>query len=160
MADLLERFDLTNSVTHLLRRAHTRADALFDEVMCTGELTPRQTALLVASHQHPGATMAALAAEISVDRNTLAEMVRRLIDRGLLERRPSEQDRRAWSVHSTPAGDALLRAILPNNARLMKEVMRPLPPEYRMLFLKCLRLMVGVEPPSETARSDTAPSSR
>ncbi|MHB1570413.1 MAG: hypothetical protein ACYC0H_14585, partial [Solirubrobacteraceae bacterium] len=58
VADLLERFDLTNSVTHLLRRAHTRADALFDEVMCTGELTPRQTALLVASHQHPGATMA------------------------------------------------------------------------------------------------------
>lgn len=145
---LLADFDLTRSVTHLLRRAHSRGDDLFAEIMCSGDLTPRQLALLLASYQHPGGTLAELGAAIAVDRSTVAEMVSRMVDGGLLERKASEHDGRAWSIHITEQGIKVLREVMPNNERLMEAVLAPLPYEYRPLFVKCLRLMVGVEQPS------------
>lgn len=143
--ELLDRFDLTTSVTHLLRRAHSRGDDLFAEMMCSGDLTPRQMALLVASYQNPGATLVELGAAIAVDRNTVAEMIARLVNTGLLRRERSDRDRRAWSVYITDAGVDILREVLPRNERLMETVLAPLPFEYRPLFVKCLRLMAGLD---------------
>lgn len=143
--ELLDQFDLTASVTHLLRRAHSRGDDLFEEIMCSGDLTPRQMALLVASYQNPGATLVELGSAIAVDRNTVAEMIARLVDSGLLRRERSASDRRAWSVYITDAGVDILRVVLPRNERLMETVLEPLPLEYRPLFVKCLRLMAGLD---------------
>lgn len=143
--ELLDRFDLTASVTHLLRRAHSRGDDLFAEIMCSGDLTPRQMALLVASYQNPGATVVELGAAIAVDRNTVAEMISRMVDTGLLRRDRSDRDRRAWSIYITDAGVDILREVLPRNERLMETVLEPLPLEYRPLFVKCLRLMAGLD---------------
>jgi DNA-binding MarR family transcriptional regulator len=143
--ELLDQFDLTASVTHLLRRAHSRGDDLFAEIMCSGDLTPRQMALLVASYQNRGATVVELGAAIAVDRNTVAEMISRLVDTGLLRRERSDRDRRAWSIYITGAGVDVLRRVLPHNDRLMETVLEPLPLEYRPLFVKCLRLMAGLE---------------
>lgn len=144
---LLGELDLTTNVAHLIRRAHTRAEHLFVEVMQTPELTPRQTALLVSSYQHPGATIAEVADDIDLDRNTAAEMTARLVKRGLLRRERSETDGRAWSIFVTPDAEAILRQVLPRNAELMERLLEPLPPEYRPLFIKSLRLIVGVEAP-------------
>jgi DNA-binding MarR family transcriptional regulator len=143
---LLEHFDLTSSVSHLLRRAHVRAEDLFDEVMRPPGLTSRQTALLVAAFQNPGATIAELAEAIDVDRNTAAEMISRLIKRGLLSKRRSDTDARAWSVLISPAAVEILRDVLPRNEELMRRILEPLPEEYRPLFVKSLRLMAGLEP--------------
>ena len=149
LARLMEGLDLTRMASHMLRRAHARAEALFADIMQAGDLTPRQTAVLSATYQRPGTTVAELAEAIAVDRNTLAGMLPRLIERGLLERRRSPDDGRAWSIHLTAAGRALLARVLPNNERLQEEILRPLPPEYRPLFVKCLRLLAGVEPETE-----------
>ena len=149
--ELLDRFDLTSSVTHLLRRAHSRGDDLFAQMMCSGDLTPRQMALLVASYQNPGATLVELGAAIAVDRNTVAEMIARLADTGLLRRERSDRDRRAWSVYITDAGVDILREVLPRNERLMEMVLEPLPLEYRPLFVKCLRLMAGLDDGPDSA---------
>ena len=101
---LLDGFDLTKSVTHLLRRAHSRGDDLFADIMCSGDLTPRQMALLLASYQNPGATVVELGAATAVDRNTVAEMISRVVEGGLLRRERSARDRRAWSVYITFEG--------------------------------------------------------
>lgn len=145
LQQLLEGFDLTSSVTHLLRRAYSRGDDLFAEIMCSDDLTPRQMALLVATYQHPGATVAELGAAIAVDRNTVAEMISRLVESGLLRRQPSDRDGRAWSIHITESGTSILREVLPRNEHLMQAVLEPLPDEYRLLFVKCLRLMAGLD---------------
>ncbi|MBS1879162.1 MAG: MarR family transcriptional regulator [Actinobacteria bacterium] len=124
--------------------------------MQTPGLTPRQTALLVASYQVPGATIADLADRIDLDRNTTAEMTARLVERELLRREPSPSDRRAWSVFIAPAGEAILREVLPRNEELMQRLLEPLPPEYRPLFVKSLRLVAGLEPaePGSAERED------
>lgn len=145
LAELLDDFDLTVTTSHLLRRAHFRAEALFQEIMQAGDLTPRQMAVLCAAYQRPGSTLAELSDAIAVDRNTLAGMLPRLIERGLIERRRSADDARAWSIFIRPAGNEVLRQVVPNNVALQAAILGPLPPEYRPLFIKCLRLMNSLE---------------
>ena len=145
-AALADRFVLTEVVSHLLRRAHFRAEALFDAELGRLGLTPRQKALLVMAHQHPGETQNQLAERVALDRASFAEMLRRMTARGLLKRVAAQGDRRAYAIFITPRGEALMRRIMPLDQQVEDRVIAPLPPEYRPLFLKCLRLMIGLEP--------------
>lgn len=145
--DVLETFDLTqDALPYLLRRAYARAESLFMEIMCVDDMTPRQITLLTASHQRPGATLSELADVSAVDINTTSQVVKRLIAKGLLERRRSERDRRAYLIYVTSAGEDALRLVLPNNERLADEILEPLPADYRPMFMRCLRLLAGLDP--------------
>jgi DNA-binding MarR family transcriptional regulator len=140
--DALADFRLEENVSHLLRRAHFRAESLFAARLEASGLTPRQKALLIAAYQQPGSTLSSLAEAIVLDRQTTAEMAERLVRRKLLARRRSVTDRRAYEVWITPAGLDLIRAVMPADALVSEEILAPLPPEYRPLFIKCLHLMV------------------
>lgn len=144
-ADPAGDFRLTEVVSHLLRRAHFRAEELFAEEFAQDHLTPRQKALLVTVHQHPGAKQNELAERIALDRNSLGEMLSRMVSQGYLERRRAPDDNRANRVHITASGVELLRRVMPRDAAVEAQVIAPLPPEYRPLFVKCLKIMVGLE---------------
>ena len=144
---LLEGFELGQIVSHLLRRAHFRAEEIFAEQ--AGErlgLTPRQKALLISCYRYPGSNQSAIAERIVLDRNTVAEMVSRMVRTGLLVRSRDPEDARSNRVHITTKGIRMLKAIMPIDPLIEARVVEPLPPEYRPLFLKCLRLMAGLEP--------------
>jgi DNA-binding MarR family transcriptional regulator len=149
----LDAFRLDNNVSHLLRRAHFRAEGLFVANLQDSGLTPRQKALLIASFQHPGSTLSNLAEQIVLDRQTTAEMAQRLVARGLLEQRRSANDRRAYAMWVTPSGVDLLRLVMPRDAEVQEAILAPLPLEYRPLFLKCLHLMTTRETGGETGES-------
>ena len=143
---LADRFVLTDVVSHLLRRAHFRAEELFSAELGQSGLTPRQKALLVTAYQHPGETQNQLAERIALDRHSFAEMLRRMVTRGLLSRVAAQTDGRAYSIFVTPKGEALLGEVLPHDLVVEARVLEPLPLEYRPLFIKCLQILVGVEP--------------
>ncbi|MCX5529730.1 MarR family winged helix-turn-helix transcriptional regulator [Streptomyces sp. NBC_00006] len=142
---LLDEFDLTQNISHLLRRAHFRAEAIFKQEMAGHELTPRQKALLLAARQRPGATVNELAKQIALDRNSTAEMLGRLVQQGLLEKTPAPTDKRASAVHITEDGSDLLRTVMRDDQHVEDRIVEPLPEEYRPLFRKCLRIMNGLE---------------
>ncbi|MBB3664441.1 DNA-binding MarR family transcriptional regulator [Prauserella sediminis] len=147
--DLLGGLDLDrHALPYLLRRAHSRAEALFVDLMCVDDLTPRQITLLTVSAQHPDATMSELAEAAAIDLNTASALIRKLLDNDLLERRRSPTDGRAWLISVTEAGADVLRQVLPHNRELRDAILAPLPPEYRPLFVKCLRMMLDIEPPT------------
>jgi DNA-binding MarR family transcriptional regulator len=146
---MLDSFRLVENVSHLLRRAHFRAEGLFTAELGEWGITPRQKALLVTAYQRPGAPIHVLAEAIALDRQSTAEMTHRLVERGLLERRRSEQDRRAYALFITEAGVDVLRNVMPVDAAIEEQILEPLPAEYRPLFLKCLRLMVERELPEQ-----------
>ena len=146
---LADHFVLSDVVSHLLRRAHFRAENLFDAELGGRDLTPRQKALLVTAHQHPGETQSLLADRVALDRASFAEMLRRMTARGLLRRVAANNDKRAYAIFMTPKGEALLQAVLPLDRVVEERVIAPLPPEYRPLFIKCLKLMVGVDADAE-----------
>ncbi|MDH7799204.1 MULTISPECIES: MarR family winged helix-turn-helix transcriptional regulator [unclassified Beijerinckia] len=140
-----EPFDLTRNVNYLLRRAHARADQLFDGAMADLGLTPRQAALLYGVKICEGGSISALTIFTGMDRGTVSEMVPRLISRRLLERRPAKEDGRAMALYLTELGSELVDAATERTAALQAKVLATLPSEYRDLFMKMLLLMVGLE---------------
>jgi DNA-binding MarR family transcriptional regulator len=143
-AALVREFELTDVVSHLLRRAHFRAEALFAQAFPDEDLTPRQKALLIIACKYPGATQNQLADHIALDRNSLADLVNRLLRKGYLRRQPSPDDGRANAVYITAAGVELLERVLPRDKEVEQAIIGALPEEYRPLFIKCLKMMAGV----------------
>jgi len=139
---VLDNFRLEDVASHLLRRAHFAAEELFAQEFAEESITPRQKAALVMLYQKPGISQNALADKLFMDRNTVAEMVKRMSASGLMSRRASPSDRRAYELFLAPDGAALLDRVMPRDAMLEQKVLERLPAEYRPLFMKCVRLII------------------
>jgi len=115
---------LDRSPSHLLHRALQRALDIYAEEFGASAITQRQFAVLAASSEREGATQADLVRITGIDRSTLADMARRMIEKGLLERERSALDARANAVRLTDVGRAALAEASPRMAaadgRLLK----------------------------------------
>ena len=115
---------LDQSPSHLLHRALQRALDIYADAFGEGAITQRQFAVLAAADEREGATQADLVRITGIDRSTLADMARRMIGKGLLERERSNVDARANAVRLTDAGRAALAEARPKmataDARLLK----------------------------------------
>jgi DNA-binding MarR family transcriptional regulator len=138
---LLRDFRLEGVPSHLLRRAHFKAEEIFANTFSDEGITPRQKAALVLLYQEPGLSQNALSERLAMDRNTVAEMVRRMSGSGLIERRLSPGDARAYQLYVAPGGIELLNRVMPRDASVEDQLLARLPVEYRGLFVKCLRLI-------------------
>jgi MarR family transcriptional regulator, temperature-dependent positive regulator of motility len=125
---------------HLLHRATQAADALFASQQMPHGLTPRKYAVLKAvSEADAPPSQTDLVAATGVDRSTLADIVRRLDEGGLLRRVRTAQDARAYSVSLTERGMAVLEACARPAARVDRELLSGLTQEHREAFLAALQ---------------------
>jgi DNA-binding MarR family transcriptional regulator len=156
-SDLVSQFDLSSAPGHLLRRCHSRARAIFDDLIGreTG-LSKQQVALLVAIAHNPAATHTQLAEETGFDRNTLADTLNRLIAKGLALRQLSQADARAYEIQLTPEGLGMLEGLLPRSFEVQARIMEPLPEELRSGFIRCLQILAGIGPEPDEVRPQTA----
>jgi DNA-binding MarR family transcriptional regulator len=115
---------LDRSPSHLLHRALQRALDIYAEEFGEGAITQRQFAVLAAAEAHEGATQADLVRTTGIDRSTLADMARRMIDKGLLERERSTLDARANAVRLTDAGRTALTEAGPRMAAVDGRVLK------------------------------------
>lgn len=74
-------------------------------------LTGPQFAVLTAVDNYPGVDQGSLASSVALDRSTMADIVRRLEDRGLVIRRTAENDGRRKLLYLSEAGSTTLREI-------------------------------------------------
>ena len=139
---ILDGFQLQDVVSHLLRRAHFRAEEIFAAEFASETITPRQKAALVILYHNPGLNQNALADRLFMDRNTVAEMVRRMVGTGLIQRAPAKDDQRAYELFLAPDGARLLDRVMPRDLEVERRIVERLPAEYRQLFTKCLRLLI------------------
>src|SRR5258708_26437595 len=108
-------FDLSQSPSHLLRRCVQYANDLFSREPGASDLTKQQFTVLAAVEQNEGMRQTDLVAITGIDRSTLAEMIRRMIDKGLLDRERTDADQRANAVPiALPDKKPLLGAPPPN----------------------------------------------
>ncbi len=106
------------SALHLLHRAGQCAEVLFTNETGKADLTPRQYAILASVAQNPDISQTGLVEQTGVDRSTLADIVRRLVKKGLLQRKRTRRDARMYAVRLTAKGTAALSAIKPAAARV------------------------------------------
>lgn len=142
------------SVGHLLHRAAQRALDFYAEEGGAGAITQRQHAVLAAVAVKEGAAQADLVAATGVDRSTLADMVARMLDKGLLVRERSTVDARANAVRLTDAGRAALAETGPRAATADARLLALLPKGKRDAFLDALAALAGGEPKVKKAKAD------
>lgn len=139
VALIAQGLDVLDFPGHLFRVLDTRTAEYYTAFSPKPEVTPRQVAVLLALNRAGTASQARLSEMIRTDRNTLSEMITRLVQRGSIERTPSNEDRRAFDLRLTEEGRALLFEVLPSMLQAQQAVLNPLPAEYQQIFLKCLR---------------------
>ncbi len=103
-------FELAETPSHLMRRCHQLYGDLYSREAGARDLTKQQFTVLCALEHNDGVSQTALVETTGIDRSTLAEMVRRMLDRGLLSRERTEEDQRANAVAITPSGRKALRS--------------------------------------------------
>ena len=130
------------SPTHLIHRAEQCAADLFARVAPKGLLTPRQFAILTAIEENEGISQTGLVERTGIDRSTLADIMRRMIDRGLVQRQRTTEDARTYAVRLTRRGMSMLRKMRPYAEEVDQKMIEALPAEYRDLFLTILDGMV------------------
>lgn len=126
---------LGRSPIHLLHRAGQCAGDIFHAEMKDGDLTPRQLAVLVTVAHNEGLSQTGLVDRTGIDRSTLADIVRRMQKKGLLQRRRTKEDARAYAVKLTDEGRKLLRTAEPLAKKVDDRILEALPSKQREQFV-------------------------
>lgn len=133
---------LDRSPIHLLHRAGQCAGDIFQTELGDRDLTPRQFAVLVTVSQHEGLSQTHLVERTGIDRSTLADIVRRMLKKGLLQRRRTKEDARAYAVKLTEEGWRVLRATEPMARRVDDRILSVLGTAQRDRFVQDLNTIV------------------
>ncbi len=145
------------SALHLLHRAGQCADELFAIQIGQSDLTPRQFVVLkaVAASDEPSQTT--LVEKTGIDRSTLADIVRRLVAKGLLQRKRTRRDARMYAVRLTDKGLAALKSADPVARVTDERLLSALPPSQREAFIDALRRVIDQ---LSSANAQSRPSAR
>lgn len=135
--DLLP-YDINGSIVHLLHRAGQCTAEAFASRLDHLDVTPRQFAVLVAVSSRESATQISITEDTGIDRSTMVDVVRRLMKRGLMQRRRSRSDARFYVVRLTPAGHDLLRDAVPEAVEVEAAILANLSARDRELLLQSL----------------------
>ncbi len=132
------------SPLHLLHRAGQRAGDVFNAEIGSLELTPRQFAVLATVASAEGLSQTDLVERTGIDRSTLADIVARMLKKGLLQRRRTKDDARAYAVRLTEEGQRLLQLAKPRVETVDQRLLDTVPEVHRQQFLEALALLVEV----------------
>jgi len=134
---------LSHSVTHLLHRVLQLALDFHAEASGPAGLTQRQYTVLAAAGAADGVSQSDLVRATGIDRSTLADLVARMISKGLLERERSVTDARANTVRLSGAGKAALADGGKPASSADGRLLELLPPKKRDSFLKTLATLAA-----------------
>ncbi|MBR2535030.1 MAG: MarR family transcriptional regulator [Hyphomicrobium sp.] len=133
---------LEKSPLHLLHRAGQCAAEIFQMELGSGDITPRQFAVLVTVSQNEGLSQTHLVERTGIDRSTLADVVRRMLKKGLLQRRRTREDARAYAVKLTDEGWRVLKSVDPLARKVDDKILSSLPSAQRDKLLQDLNNIV------------------
>lgn len=138
---------------HLIRRLNQHSTAVFQtRLKAAGhDITAVQFSALTRLAKQPGIDQATLASQIEYDRATIGGVVKRLEQKDLIKRQPSEKDRRAFNLYLTSTGTALLNDIWPIVVSLQDDILFKLSESERAVLVhlmqKALQLDEGATAP-------------
>jgi len=130
---------LTDQVGHLLRRAHQRHTAIFQNMIGNVQLTPTQFAALVKIRDVGEVSQNELGRLTAMDPATIQGVIHRLKARALISRRADPDDRRCTLLSLTSAGQALLGRAVAAAKSITAATLAPLDHAEQAAFLALLR---------------------
>lgn len=131
------------TTVHLLHRAGQCADEFFAAKLPLESMTPRQYAVLKAVAAIDEPSQNAIVAATGIDRSTIADIVRRLVQRGWLQRRRTRHDARMYALKLAAKGQAALRSAEPHAVATDALLLSPLTATEREVFVKSLERIIS-----------------
>lgn len=126
----------------LIRRLTQIGQAIFFDLCKSESITPLQVGMLTALSMNPWLDQKAIGRELSLDRTTTAEVLKRLGDKGLVETRVNPDDRRSRLSVITKDGLNLINDLQESIHRSQELLIEPLSPDDRVIFMKLLAQLV------------------
>jgi DNA-binding MarR family transcriptional regulator len=126
----------TVNIIALLHRAGQVADERYDDAC--GDITPRQQMVLAALAKLEEASQTRLVIATGIDRSTMADLARRMSRNGLIARRRSRRDARAYVVTLTEKGAAEARRATASAETVSDAMLASLPSSLRRPFVSAL----------------------
>jgi DNA-binding MarR family transcriptional regulator len=133
-----EAYALKSSTGHLLRRAHQRVAEVFAAHAPSQDLTLRQFEVVQALFERDAVSQSDLVRTTGIDRSTMAEMIKRLEEKGFIARKPKDQSSGSRTVILTQAGRAALESFRPAAQAADKAMMTSLKKSERAVLLRAL----------------------
>jgi MarR family transcriptional regulator, lower aerobic nicotinate degradation pathway regulator len=134
--------DLDDDIAHLIRRAHQRASATFMAVLANHNLTPAQYFALIRLREKVEVSQNLLGRMAAMDPATIQGVVKRLGQRGLIERVPDKNDRRRMRLHLTDEGIALVDGLRAGIDEMSDKILAPLDPDEQLSLRALLKRIV------------------
>ena len=122
-----------------LRRAHGVQKQRFETVFGPLAIRPVTLSALGTIYDNPGITQAELGKKLNIKRANMVPVMAELEGRGLIARRPSDNDRRAHLVALTPAGLKFTLKLLELHRRLEEDLVKALGARDRDQLLQLLK---------------------
>jgi DNA-binding MarR family transcriptional regulator len=122
------------------------ANDLYSRQAGGGDLTKQQYTVLAAVEKNDGISQSGLVAITGIDRSTLAEMIRRMTEKKLLEKKRTETDQRTNAVHIAANGRKTLRSARAASYQVERTLLSHLSATDRVKLVKLLAtIMSGAE---------------
>lgn len=126
----------------LIRRLHQIHVGLFMEECAPEGITPVQYSILTAIQQLGPSEQVALSRAVGLDRANIADVLTRLVERRLVQRRISRSDKRKRVAELTDVGRATLARLEAAVSRAHERTLAALPPKRRKEFIAALTVLV------------------
>ncbi len=136
---------LERSILHLLRRVDQCAAQLYTTESSDRDLTLRQLAILTAISQQEDLSQTDLVSITGIDRSTVAGIVSRLIRKGLLERRRSPSDGRAYCVRLSKRGAKAVAGADRLYTKIEKKLLAGVPASEANQFVSTLKTILTAQ---------------
>jgi len=129
------------SLAHLVVRAFRGANV---DSWCAVDLTMSQLKALFVAHAPGGASHSEIARALGVGVSTVTGIVDRLVEHGLVERRPDPADRRLSHVLVTPAGADLIDGLWESRLEQLEQLLANLTGDERAALIHALQHLAAV----------------
>jgi DNA-binding MarR family transcriptional regulator len=113
------------------------------------DVTTTQYTVLVAAGEKDGLSQQDIINATGIDRSTVSQVVQLLIRKGLLKRRRTRHDARAYAVSLTELGHDLLKASEPIVGQIEEALVQALPASRAKGFVANLRAIVAALEPAK-----------
>lgn len=133
------------SILHLLRRVDQCATQLYSDETSDNDLTLRQLAIMTAISREENLSQTDLVTITGIDRSTVAGIVSRLLRKGLLERRRSPVDGRAYCVRLSKRGIKAVAGADRLYTRIEKKLLSGVPAAEANQFVSTLKSILSAQ---------------
>ncbi len=124
---------------YLMARLGQASAARFHAALVPENLHPRHFGVMNILEANPGITQQQLSERTAIDASSMVAVIDELEAKGLAERRPHPEDRRARAIYLTPEATSTLKRLRGRAAELQRELFGALSAEERKTLHSLLR---------------------